>query len=115
MLGGMQEIRFGRMQGRLLGIRIGIANPNVNPNGNGNVVAARAEGNGNRNNGNQIRYYKCRGEGQYARNCTARPRRRDAIFLQTQLLIAQKVEVGIQLQAKEFDLMAFVGDIDEIK
>ncbi|GKG05537.1 hypothetical protein Tco_0325623 [Tanacetum coccineum] len=50
----------------------GIANQN--PNGNGNVVAARAE---------------------------VRPRKRDAFFLQTQLLIAQKEEAGIQLQSEE--------------
>ncbi|GKC81274.1 hypothetical protein Tco_1136991, partial [Tanacetum coccineum] len=59
---------------------------NQNPNGNGNIVAARAEGNAIGNN--------------------VRPRRRDAAYLQTQLLIAQKEEAGIQLQAEEFDLMA---------
>nr|GFC73821.1 hypothetical protein [Tanacetum cinerariifolium] len=32
------------------------------------------------------------GIGHYARNCTVRPRRRDAAYLQTQLLIAQKEE-----------------------
>ncbi|GJR42916.1 hypothetical protein Tco_1311019 [Tanacetum coccineum] len=31
------------------------------------------------------------------------------------LLIAQKEEAGIQLQAKEFDFMAAVGDLDEIE
>ncbi|GKC53986.1 reverse transcriptase domain-containing protein [Tanacetum coccineum] len=87
----------------------GIANPNVNPNGNGNVVAARDEGNGNGNNGNQIRCYNCRGLGHYAKNYTFRPRRRDAAYLQTQLLIAQKEEVGIQLHAEEFDLMVAAG------
>ncbi|GJS09541.1 retrovirus-related pol polyprotein from transposon TNT 1-94 [Tanacetum coccineum] len=66
-----------------------------NPNGNGNVVAARAEGNENGNNGNQIRCYNCRGLGHLARNCTVRPRIRDAAYLQTQLLIAQKKEAGI--------------------
>ncbi|GJS34488.1 retrovirus-related pol polyprotein from transposon TNT 1-94 [Tanacetum coccineum] len=81
----------------------GIANQN--PNGNGNVVAARAEGNANGNNGNQIRCYNCRGLGHLARNCTVRPRRRDAAYLQTQLLIAQKEEARIQLQDEEFDLM----------
>ncbi|GJZ30113.1 integrase, catalytic region, zinc finger, CCHC-type containing protein [Tanacetum coccineum] len=68
--------------------------------------AARAEGNATGNNGNQIRCYNCRGLGHLARNCTVRPRRRDAAYLQTQLLIAQKEEAGIQLQAEEFDLMA---------
>nr|GEU77267.1 hypothetical protein [Tanacetum cinerariifolium] len=55
------------------------------------------------------------GVGHYARNYTVRPRRRDAAYLQTQLLIAQKEEAGIQLQAKEFDLMAAAADLDEIE
>ncbi|GKD32410.1 retrovirus-related pol polyprotein from transposon TNT 1-94 [Tanacetum coccineum] len=84
-------------------------------NGNGNVVAARAEGNANGNNGNQTRCYNCRGLGHLARNCIVRPRRRDATYLQTQLLIAQKEEAGIQLQAEEFDLMAAAADLDEIE
>ncbi|GJV80078.1 retrovirus-related pol polyprotein from transposon TNT 1-94 [Tanacetum coccineum] len=84
-------------------------------NGNGNVVAARAEGNANGNNGNQIRCYNCRGLGHLARNCTVRPRRRDAAYLWTQLLIAQKEEAGIQLQAEEFDLMATVANQDKIE
>ncbi|GKA94289.1 hypothetical protein Tco_0816327 [Tanacetum coccineum] len=50
-----------------------------------------------------------------ARNYTVRPRRRDATYLQTQLLIAQKEEAGIQLQAEEFDLMAAARDLDKIK
>nr|GEW36325.1 reverse transcriptase domain-containing protein [Tanacetum cinerariifolium] len=75
----------------------------TNQSGTGNVVAARAKGTGNRN---QARCYNCRELGHIARNCTARPRRQDAAYLQTQLLIAQKEEARIQLQAKEFDLMA---------
>ncbi|GJY69206.1 ribonuclease H-like domain-containing protein [Tanacetum coccineum] len=67
---------------------LGIANQN--PNGNGNVVAARTEGNANGNNGNQIRCYNCKGLGHLARNCIVRPRRRDAAYLQTQLLILLK-------------------------
>nr|GEV10486.1 hypothetical protein [Tanacetum cinerariifolium] len=48
-------------------------------------------------------------------NFTVRPRRRDAAYLQTQLLIAQKEEAGIQLQAEEFDLMAAAVDLDVIE
>ncbi|GKC49861.1 hypothetical protein Tco_1072606 [Tanacetum coccineum] len=92
-----------------------IVNPNANQIRNGNVVAARAEVNANRNNKNQIRCYNCKGLGHLARNYTARPRRRDVAYLQTQLLIAQKEEVGIQLQAEEFDLIVDVGDLDEIE
>nr|GFC86128.1 hypothetical protein [Tanacetum cinerariifolium] len=33
----------------------------------------------------------------------------------TQLLIAQKEEAGIRLQAKEFDLMAVAADLDKIE
>nr|GEY22459.1 integrase, catalytic region, zinc finger, CCHC-type, peptidase aspartic, catalytic [Tanacetum cinerariifolium] len=67
-------------------------NANQNPNGNGNLVADRAEGNATGHNKNQIRCYNCRGVGNFARNCTVRPRRRDAAYLQTQLLMAQKEE-----------------------
>nr|GEY37935.1 hypothetical protein [Tanacetum cinerariifolium] len=52
------------------------------------------------------------GLGHLARNYTVRPRRIDATYLQTQLLTAQKEEVGIQPQAEEFDLMATVVDLD---
>nr|GEZ31702.1 hypothetical protein [Tanacetum cinerariifolium] len=76
---------------------------------------ARAEGNAAAQNGNQIRCYNCRGIGHYARNCTVKPWRRDDAYLQTQLLIAQKEEAGIQLQAEEYDLMAATADLDEIK
>ncbi|GKF98804.1 ribonuclease H-like domain-containing protein [Tanacetum coccineum] len=56
------------------------------------------------NNCNQIRCYNYSGLGHYARNCTVRPRRRDAAYLQTQLLIAQKEEARIQLQVEEFEI-----------
>nr|GFD37016.1 Gag-Pol polyprotein [Tanacetum cinerariifolium] len=42
-------------------------------------------------------------------------RKRDDAYLQTQLLIAQKEEAGIQLQAEEYDLMAAAADLNEIE
>nr|GEX73461.1 hypothetical protein [Tanacetum cinerariifolium] len=79
------------------------------------MVGARAEGNAAGQNGNRIRCYNCMGVGHYARNCTVKPKRRDATYLQTQLLITQKEEAGIQLQVEEYDLMAAAADLDEIK
>nr|GEX09287.1 hypothetical protein [Tanacetum cinerariifolium] len=72
------------------------------------------------NGGNQFRQYAV----QNARNLTGY---NDVIgnqgsrslcyaaYLQTQLLIAHKEEAGIQLQAKEYDLMGAAADLDEIK
>nr|GEZ53862.1 hypothetical protein [Tanacetum cinerariifolium] len=99
-------------QNGLIGV---LWNTNQNSTRNGNLVAARAKGNATGHNGNQIRCYNYRGVDHFARNCTVRPMRRDAAYLQTQLLIAQKEEAGIQLQAKEFDLMAAAVDLDEIE
>nr|GEU28603.1 hypothetical protein [Tanacetum cinerariifolium] len=74
------------------------------------------------NGGNQFRQYVGQnagnlngGVGHFARNCTVKPRRIDVVYLQTQLLIAQKEEAGIQLQAEEFDLMAAAADLDKIE
>nr|GEW15946.1 Gag-Pol polyprotein [Tanacetum cinerariifolium] len=95
-------------------IKLSSSSKALEDNRNGNVVAAQAKGNGNGNNRNQVRCYNCKGMGHLARNCIVRPRRRDAPYIQTQLLFAQKDEARIQLQAEEFDLMAVVGDLDEI-
>nr|GFC35939.1 hypothetical protein [Tanacetum cinerariifolium] len=83
--------------------KVGNQNGLIGVQGNGNLVAARAEGNAAGQNENQIRCYNCRGVGHYARNYTVKPRRRDAAYLQTHLLIAQKEEAGIQLQAEDVE------------
>nr|GEY71969.1 hypothetical protein [Tanacetum cinerariifolium] len=114
--GGNQFRQYaGQNAGNLNGYN-GVQNDgNQNQIGNGNLVAVRAEGNAAGHNGNQIRCYNCKGLGHFPRDCTIRPRRRDAAYLQTQLLIGQKKEAGIQLQTEEYDLMAAVADLDEIK
>ncbi|GJS74183.1 retrovirus-related pol polyprotein from transposon TNT 1-94 [Tanacetum coccineum] len=113
MVGGNGGNQFRQYAGQNVGNQNGYNA--IQNNENGNVVAARAEGNGNGNNGNQIRCYNCRGMGHLTRNCIFRPKRRDVAYLQTQLLIGQKEEAGIKLQAKEFDLMAAARDLDEIE
>nr|GFA89238.1 hypothetical protein [Tanacetum cinerariifolium] len=70
---------------------------------------------GNLNGYNAVYNVRNQGLGHFTRNCTVRPRRRDAAYLQTQSFITQKEEAGIQLQAEEFDLMAAAADLDEIE
>ncbi|GJV42894.1 RNA-directed DNA polymerase, eukaryota, reverse transcriptase zinc-binding domain protein [Tanacetum coccineum] len=87
----------------------------ANQYGNGNVVTTPAEGNGNGINGNSIRCYNCRGEGHYANNCTVKPRKRDAAYLQQQLQIAQKEEARIQSTQGECEFMAIADAYEETK
>ncbi|GJS44051.1 retrovirus-related pol polyprotein from transposon TNT 1-94 [Tanacetum coccineum] len=86
----------------------------ANQHGDGNVVTAPAEGNGNGINGNTIRCYNCQGEDHYASNCTVKPRKLDAAYLQKQMQIAQKEEAGIQLAFEEFDFMAATDGSAEV-
>ncbi|GKF62753.1 hypothetical protein Tco_0182807 [Tanacetum coccineum] len=70
------ELNVGNYNG--LSVDPGIANQY----GIGNVVTARAKANGNGINGNQIRCYSCQGVDHYASNCTVKPRKQDAAYLQ---------------------------------
>ncbi|GKC71125.1 hypothetical protein Tco_1117008, partial [Tanacetum coccineum] len=86
----------------------------ANQHGNGNVIVARAEGNANGNNVNQIRCYNYQGEDHLAYNCTVKPGKQDAAYLQKQMQIL-KEEARIQLTQEEFDFMADVGSYEEIE
>nr|GEY41162.1 retrotransposon protein, putative, Ty1-copia subclass [Tanacetum cinerariifolium] len=94
MVGGNGENQFRQSVGQNVGNQNGLIGVlgNANQNGNGNLIVARAEGNATGHNGNQIRCYNYRGVCHFGRNCTVKPRRKDAAYLQTQLLIAWKEE-----------------------
>ncbi|GJS99714.1 zf-CCHC domain-containing protein [Tanacetum coccineum] len=76
-----------------------------NQYGNENVVTAPTEGNDNGINGNLIRCYNCQGEGHYASNCTVKPRKRDAAYLQQQLQIAQEKNRDSKSSQVECEIM----------
>nr|GEY99309.1 hypothetical protein [Tanacetum cinerariifolium] len=107
MVGGNGENQFRQYVGQIVGNLNGY---NVVQNVENQVVQNAVQNLRVQNNGNQNR-----GVGHFARNYTIRLRRKDATYLQTQLLITQKEEAGIQLQAEEFDLMAAAADLDEIE
>ncbi|GKD86862.1 zf-CCHC domain-containing protein [Tanacetum coccineum] len=96
-------------------IGLSVVSEIANQYGNGNVVTARAEGNSNGINGNQIRCYNCKGDGHVACNCTVKPGKQGAAYLQKQMQIALKEEARIQLTQEEFDLMADAGAYEEIE
>nr|GEZ89684.1 hypothetical protein [Tanacetum cinerariifolium] len=85
---------------------VGKPNGLMGVQGNGNLVAVRAEGNAAGLNGNQKDTVADCSKGR-GMNPTSSKR--------TQLLIAQKEEAGIQLQAEEYDLMVTAADLDEIE
>nr|GEX61805.1 hypothetical protein [Tanacetum cinerariifolium] len=80
---------------------------------NRNVVTEPSEGNGNGINGNLIRCYNYQKEGHYASNCTVKPRKQDADYLQQQLRIAQEEEAWIQSNQEEFKFMAAADAYEE--
>nr|GEV30567.1 integrase, catalytic region, zinc finger, CCHC-type, peptidase aspartic, catalytic [Tanacetum cinerariifolium] len=63
----------------------------------------------------ELGYSECNSESESSECWKSEWAHWDAAYLQTQLLIAQKKEAGIQLQAGEFDLMAAAADLDEIE
>nr|GEU33066.1 hypothetical protein [Tanacetum cinerariifolium] len=85
----------------------------ANQYGKENVVTSPVEGNGNGIHCNPIRCYNYRGEGHYASNCTIKPRKRDASYLQQQLQIAQEEKVGIQSTQEKFEFMAVADAYEE--
>nr|GEY90978.1 hypothetical protein [Tanacetum cinerariifolium] len=87
MVGGNSRNQFRQYAGQNAGNLVGYNDVIENQIGNGNLVAARAERNAVEQNGNQIRCYNCRG----------------------------KEEAVIQLQTKEYDLMAAGAHLDEIE
>nr|GEW03974.1 putative reverse transcriptase domain-containing protein [Tanacetum cinerariifolium] len=93
--------------------RLSVVSEIVNQCGNRNVVTTPDEGNSNRINGNPLRCYNCRGEGHYANNCTVKPRKWDATYLQQQLQIAQEEEARIQRTQKEFKFMDTADAFEE--
>ncbi|GJT16139.1 hypothetical protein Tco_0874845 [Tanacetum coccineum] len=52
-------------------------------------------------------------EGHYASNCTVKPRKRDAAYLQQQLQIAQDEEAGIQSTQEEIEFMVAADAYEE--
>ncbi|GJT55164.1 integrase, catalytic region, zinc finger, CCHC-type containing protein [Tanacetum coccineum] len=94
---------------------LSVVSETVDQYGNVNVVTTLAEGNGNGINVNSIKCYNCRGEGHYASNCTVKPRKRDAAYLQQQLSISQEEEAGIQSTQEESNFMVVSGACEEIE
>ncbi|GKB80808.1 hypothetical protein Tco_0947703 [Tanacetum coccineum] len=70
---------------------------------------------GNQFRPNAVQNVWNQGMDHYARNCTVKPRKKDAAYLQTQLQIAQKKEAGIQLNYEEFNFMVAAGAYDELE
>nr|GEV24169.1 hypothetical protein [Tanacetum cinerariifolium] len=85
----------------------------ANQYGNENVETTPAKGNGNGINGISIRCYNCQGKGHYASNCTIKPRKRDAAYLQQQLKIYLEEESGIQSTQEEFEFITVAVAYEE--
>ncbi|GJV02073.1 hypothetical protein Tco_1335642 [Tanacetum coccineum] len=66
-------------------------------------------------NGNHIRCYNCQREDHLACNCTVKPGKQDAAYLQKQMQITLKEDAGIQLTQEEFDFMADAGSYEDIE
>ncbi|GKD97903.1 hypothetical protein Tco_1381800 [Tanacetum coccineum] len=112
MVGGNSRNQFRQYAGQNVRNRNGY---NAVHNVRNQVVQNAVQNPGVQNVGSQNGLIVVLGIANQNPNRNVRPRRRDAAYLQTQLLISQKEEAGIQLQAEEFNLMVAAADLDEIE
>ncbi|GKC58137.1 retrovirus-related pol polyprotein from transposon TNT 1-94 [Tanacetum coccineum] len=112
MVGGTGGNQFRQYAGQNVGNQNGY---NAVQNVGNQVVQNVVQNLGVQNVGNQNGLMVVPGIANQNQNGNVRTKRRDDAYLQTQLLVAQKEEAGIQLQAEEFDLMVATTDLDKIK